>query len=212
MYWKIYSHIESEVYSLSYSISLDEVHKNVYSPQIAELQLRVYTLLESLVKRKYLECGGKDKKIKYDDKKCVSLISKTDNYKNKIVITDWYDYKFDKKIFKPFEKNEERVKKENFTNVGKAGNANYAWNNAYQSLRHNLEEALPHYGTLYYLFEGLSALRLLLSPPYAYGREIFSVVELREDGKTVTSYSSGQIGILQGAGYIVSSIPEGWQE
>lgn len=47
---QIYDELEKEAMKLSYQISLDECQKEVYSINIAELQLRIYTQIEASLK------------------------------------------------------------------------------------------------------------------------------------------------------------------
>ena len=55
MFEEIYKQIEAEVIKIAYQISIDENQKNVYSLNIGELQLRIYTQLEAVLKSKYLK-------------------------------------------------------------------------------------------------------------------------------------------------------------
>lgn len=167
-YKKILNHIETEVIDLSYSISFKAEQENVYSPRIADLILRSGSLLESIIKEKY----GKTN-VKYDE----DYVIKKLGLGNKIVIVTFLDYKFPKKIFTPFKKNQERLNK-TFTNKHAKGSEQYSWNNAYQSLRHQFLQMIPEYGNLKYLFEILSAIAVLLPE----GSILFSNVEQNKDG------------------------------
>lgn len=158
VYNQIYKSIEAEVIELAFSITLSEDQKKVYSPKIADLVLRAASLLESALKYSYNINNGKSEGIKYDSNGLMKVL-KLDDDKRAYVHWELYDIK--KKEFIPFVKNEERVTNE-LKNVGIPGNQNYSWNNAYQSLRHKFVESIPHYGNIYYLFEVLAALFIVL--------------------------------------------------
>lgn len=170
-YKQIYYSLESEIMDLSYSITFSDEQKNVYSPKIADLVLRSASLLESALKYLYKEIS--EEKVNYDDDRLIEGLM----LKDKFTYVHWKLFRFDKKSFYPFKKNEERVNRE-FSNVSRHGSKQYSWNNAYQSLRHEFIKSIPYYGTLFYLFEILAALHLVLD---VYSK-IFCDPEQNEDG------------------------------
>lgn len=174
VYNQIYKSIEAEVIDLAFSITLSEGQKNVYSPKIADLVLRAASLLESALKYSYSLDNEKDEKVNYDSNEVMKVLRLDDS---KMAYVHWNLYDIKKKKFIPFVKNEERVTKD-LKNVGISGNQNYSWNNAYQSLRHKFVESIPHYGNVYYLFEVLSALFIVLDGQ----PEIFSNLTKNDDG------------------------------
>lgn len=171
VYNQIYKSIENEIVDLSFSITFDESQKGVYSSRIADLVLRLASLLESALKQK----NPYEEDLKYDDNK---LLKKLDLDENKAVYLHWELYNFDKRDFTPFKKIEERALKD-LSNVGEVGNQNFSWNNAYQSLRHQFIHAIPKYGNLYYLFETLAAVYVVLDVE----SRLFTTLEKGEDGE-----------------------------
>ncbi|HFU5941570.1 hypothetical protein Q2K23_13300 [Enterococcus faecium] len=182
-YKKIFNHIEMEVIDLSYSISFKKGQECVYSPRIANLIIRLGSLLESIIKE---QCGETD--IKYDADDVINYLG----IANKTVIVSNPEYKFSQKKFTPFQKNQEKLNKKN-TNKHAVGQTQYSWNNAYQSLKHQFLQMMPEYGNLRYLFEILSVLAVLLTESSV----IFSNVKENEDGNYIGwSYSaSGGVSI-----------------
>lgn len=173
-YEQIYLAIEKEVMELSYSITISENQKSVYSPRIADLVLRSGSLLESVLKYKFKMTS--EDKVKYDDDRLIESLGLEDS----IAFIHWSHYKIDKNTFFPFMKNEERVNKV-FSNVSNKGDRQYSWNNAYQSLRHELIASIPYYGNLYYLFEIMAALFVVLE----VFSDIFCVAEYDGNGDLV---------------------------
>lgn len=188
IYNQMFRRIEKEVLDLSYLISIEEGQKKVYSSHIAELCLRLAGLLESSLKYRYSKIS--DEKLKYDENKLIKSLGLTD----KKVFVHWEMYKIDKRVFQPFKKNEERVKHD-LSNVGKDGDQNYGWNNAYQSLRHNLVDSIRHYGTLEYLFEILAATFVVLGGL----SDVFFLGEISDDGKTFLGWKPSRSGIRTSA-------------
>ncbi|MGX7244523.1 hypothetical protein ACWOC1_06705 [Enterococcus quebecensis] len=159
-YEQIYNALEAEVMELSYSITFSEEQKHVYSPKIADLVLRSASLLESALKYQYKDKKDTQERLKYDDDRLIEELG----LEKKFTYVHWKLFQFQKKSFYSFKRNEERVNKM-FSNVSKSGNNQFSWNNAYQSLRHEFIKSIPYYGTLYYLFEILAALHLVLDAP-----------------------------------------------
>lgn len=158
IYKLLYKEIEKEVLALAFNISFEEKHKTVYSLKIADLILRADCILESCLKESHIK-NGANANVKYDDDIYIEKL----NEPNMVVYAYNSQYHFDKKIFKPFIKTQERLSKSGFSNVGKPGDSNYSWNNAYQSLRHQFANAMPHYATLEYLFDTLAAIYVLIN-------------------------------------------------
>lgn len=167
-YAQIFGHIEREILELSYYISFEEKQKRVYSPKIADLIIRLGGLLESVIKDEYRRCGGEKDRINYDADEVIKKL----HLENKKVYLTMENWKFTKKIYEPFVKDQERLNTEK-TNFHKIGKTNYCWNNAYQSLRHQFIQTIPEYGTLEYLFAMLSAVSTILDNK----GEIFSTLD-----------------------------------
>jgi len=156
----IYKSIENEVVDLSYKISFDERQKSVFSTFIGELELRIFTLIESVAKFR----GSENQNKKYDDffgKQYLPLKNKPD------VFVTMSTYKLTKKDYSDvFDQNVKRISR-----VDKEGNCipdpkervNWKYNNAYQNLRHDFINSLPVFGTLEYLFESLAVLFVVLA-------------------------------------------------
>mgnify|MGYP007046733933 CR=1 FL=1 len=177
---QIFNAIEAEVINLAYHISLEEGLKKVYSPHIAELQLRIYAQIEFLLKDIYADVShGKGKVNPKYDEDCIPKLA----LKNKYVYLHWDMCKFKKRLYRPFCKSEERIRciEENGSpRLEAGGKKNYRWNNAYQNLRHDFGASLCYFGTLEYLFEGLSAMTVLMED----SNHIFSIVEIAIDKNT----------------------------
>lgn len=96
MFEEIYKQIEAEVVKIAYQISIDENQKNVYSLNIGELQLRIFTQLEAVLKSKYEKdptISNKDQKIKYDE--CIKHLYLSD----KAAAAVWGNYNLNKKLY-----------------------------------------------------------------------------------------------------------------
>lgn len=151
---QIYDELEKETMKLSYQISLDECQKEVYSINIAELQLRIYTQIEASLKDIYAQIHPQQDMPKYD------VIIKDFNWLTDIVIyVPWQSYNLQKRIYRDsFEKCVNRVTKVVAGKAQEDERKNYKFNNAYQNLRHDFVNALPIFGTIEYLFEALVVL------------------------------------------------------
>ncbi|WP_099044405.1 hypothetical protein [Leuconostoc citreum] len=82
----IYQSIEKEVVDLSYKITFDESQKNVYSPFIGELELRIFALIESVAKFKGSDTQGNQYdhffgKLYKTEKSMPSVLVTLDGYK-----------------------------------------------------------------------------------------------------------------------------------
>ncbi|MGC6767762.1 hypothetical protein [Enterococcus sp. LJL51] len=174
-YKQIYISLENEIRELAYSITLSEKQKKVYSPRIADLVVRAAGLLESALKYFYEKKTG-EKPTHYDNPKVISKLK----LKDKAIYIHWNLYQFDNRIFIPFRKNEEKCN----INVAVNGNLkmNYGWNNAYQNLRHDFIDSIPIFGNLYYLFETMTALYLVLD--IGYSSSMFCIPVEKEDGES----------------------------
>lgn len=151
---EIYNELEKEAMKLSYQISLNEDQKKVYSINIAEMQLRIYTQIEAALKDIYTQMYPQQKIPKYDE------IMESLNWLTDIVIyVPWQSYNLQKKIYRDsFEKSVTRVTKVAAGKAQLGTKKNYKFNNAYQNLRHDFVNALPIFGTIEYLFEALVVL------------------------------------------------------
>ncbi|QEA58263.1 hypothetical protein FGL74_00425 [Leuconostoc koreense] len=173
----IYKDIEKEVIDLSYKITFDETQKNVYSTFIAELELRIFALIESVAKFYGSEKQG-DQYDYFFGKLYVSEKNRPH------VLVTMSGYKLNKKDYSDvFEKKEDKVimvDKERKVHYDPKGNNNWKYNNAYQNLRHNFVDSLPIYGTLEYLLESLAVLFVVLDTKDS---QIFSTYEFTDDGR-----------------------------
>ena len=171
----IYRNIEKEVVDLSYKITFDEKQKNVYSTFIGELELRIFTLIESVAKFE-----GSDKQ-NYDE----FFFNKFNNENSKPrVFVTMNSYKLSKKdysdVFEMIEKRVVMVKEDGDFILDTKGRVNCKYNNAYQNLRHNFVNSLSVFGTIEYLFESLAALFVVIQEKAS---NIFAMYELTDDGK-----------------------------
>lgn len=164
---QIYNQFEDEIIKISYQISFDESQKNVYSLNIAELELRIFTQIEASLK--YIATQLNINKDKYDE-----IIPKLDYLRNNDFIVTLGSYNLEKKIYENmFEKNVDRIKIID-GNITKNGKKNYKFNNAYQNLRHNFLESFKYYGTIEYLFESMACLTAILK---INNSTLFSVID-----------------------------------
>lgn len=158
MFEEIYKQIEAEVIKIAYQISIDENQKNVYSLNIGELQLRIYTQLEAVLKLKYLKdvnISNKKQNPYYDE--CIKPLG----LQNKSILVYWVNYHLEKIFYDDvYIKTVNRLMEDGVTPNG--NDMNYKFNNAYQNLRHSFERSLKVYGTIEYLFEALAALFIVL--------------------------------------------------
>lgn len=158
MFEEIYKQIEAEVIKIAYQVSIDEGQKNVYSLNIGELQLRIYTQLEAVLKSKYLNdvtILNKKQNPYYDQ--CIKPLG----LQNKSILVYWGSYHLEKIFYNDvYTKTVNKLMEDGVTPIGNG--MNYKFNNAYQNLRHSFERSLKVYGTIEYLFEGLAALFIAL--------------------------------------------------
>lgn len=172
----IYDNIEKEVISLSYKIAFDETQKNVYSTFIGELELRIFTLIESVAKaRGSMEQGDQydyffGKFYALEENKSHVIVTMSGYKLNKRDYSDVFDKKEDKVIM---------VDKDRNVNYDPKGNNNWKYNNAYQNLRHNFVDSLPIFGTIEYLFEALAVLFIVLKLKLS---DVFATKEYAANG------------------------------
>lgn len=183
----IYYNIEKEVANLSYSICFDDDQLDVYSPQIAELILRIAVEVEAISIELYQKhCTDPKKNISYS-KAIEALDTKFKLGEIPILISSESSYfSDDERISFPFrdwykwehEKNGDLV-------LG-------CWHCAYQILKHNdLNDkylTMKRYGTLRFLLMIASALFLLNficsgSGRFALNSKLFSIVHINENGE-----------------------------
>ena len=159
-----------------YTISFDKKQKNVYSPRIAELIVRIGMQIESVAQRIYTREKPNGGKVNY--RTAIKLFNKKWNLREKgiAIITD--NIKITDKQFylTPF-KNETYKEsyidsKIYYANKGAPtefkGNIPaeerakaYQWENAYNNLKHNFYESIEMYGTVINLLAIASALFIL---------------------------------------------------
>ncbi|MDR0957134.1 MAG: hypothetical protein LBM09_00975 [Candidatus Nomurabacteria bacterium] len=199
-YKQVYDDIESEIINnIAFYISLYEDQKKVYSTKIAELQLRIYTQIEFLLKEIYYDiCKDpvEDPSYDYDCLKYIklnnsnSLISNDENnnegYKlNQLAYIHWDLFHLENKLYQPFEMNVAKIKNidDNDQPITDDNKKTYKWNNAYQNLRHNFGKSIRYFGTIEYLFESLAVFTLLLGQ----NSKIFTIVQYIDDQKNEIS-------------------------
>lgn len=188
-YIQIYTSIEEEIKKLSYMISFDESLKQTYSTYIGELELRVFTLMESVLKYRTAEMSEKSK---YEDR-FDSLYPDKTNIPNICIILNGYN--LEKHIYTDILiKKENRITQITDGKPVKINKQNEKYNNAYQNLRHSFINSLPIFGTIEYLFEALAVAYLALDTPNL--TQIFSIYSENEDGsKSVWAPSKNTIRI-----------------
>lgn len=175
-YWQIYLQFEKELKEIMYTISFDKKQKNVYSPRIAELIVRIGMQIESVAQRIYAREKTDGGKVNY--RTAIKLFNKKWNLREKgiVIITDnikstdkqlyltpfknetykesyicdkiYYASKDAPTEFKGNIPTEERVKA-------------YQWENAYNNLKHNFYESIERYGTVINLITIASVLYIL---------------------------------------------------
>ncbi|GAX48511.1 hypothetical protein [Pseudolactococcus reticulitermitis] len=178
---QIYFQLESEVLKIAYQIALVEKQKNVYSVNIAELQLRIFAQIEAALKYQGLKKGFS--KQNFDN-----YIPKIPELKLRWAYVTWSNYHFDKKLYKNnFIKSVDRVRNvnENGIPITDSEKKNYKFNNAYQNLKHDFTNSLSYFGTLEYLFESLSTLFIILE---LSNSKIFTSVEYNEEKTELTGW------------------------
>ncbi|WP_170330201.1 hypothetical protein [Ruegeria arenilitoris] len=169
-YWPIYRRLEQSVDNLTHSIHVCDDQLDVYSSEIADLIIRIGAEIEAISKSIY----------RRDFDEHVAANSKFDDVAIKRFVRDW---KLDKKVailshpncfcseklYLPFVKDTIRTGKQTKT---------FSWNNAYQNLKHNREEAF-HFASLRHLLAGMAALYIL----NLYHRD--EVIDLEDDHSAV---------------------------
>ena len=87
-YWQIYLQFEKELKEIMYTISFDKKQKNVYSPRIAELIVRIGMQIKSVAQRIYTREKTDGGKVNY--RTAIKLFNKKWNLREKgiVVITD----------------------------------------------------------------------------------------------------------------------------
>ena len=171
MFWQLYSDIEREVKDLMYSVPFCREHKNVYSPRIAELIVRVGLQIESSLqkdsttKTNYNTIIERwDKKWNFSDKyvllneKFITPAKSSGLYllplkcadDKKSIVNDivLYASKNNPNSFSSNIPKDERVK-------------TYTWANAYNNLKHNFYGSMKTFGTVQNLIVILAALYII---------------------------------------------------
>lgn len=130
LYWNIYKGLEKELLSVADVVFINDDQLSIYSVKIAELILRTGTEIEAISKKlysKYIDNTDKviSRKLKFDYD-CLKALDERFKMRDKIVdIASPFLYTKKLKKFKPLSYDYEGVK--------------YAWNVAYQGLKHNRE-------------------------------------------------------------------------
>lgn len=159
-----------------YTISFDKKQKNVYSPRIAELIVRIGMQIESVAQRIYTREKPNGGKVNY--RTAIKFFNKKWNLQEKgiVIITDNIKSSDKQLYLTPF-KNE--TYKESY--IGdkiyyaskdaptefkgdiptKERIKAYQWENAYNNLKHNFYESIERYGTVINLITIASVLYIL---------------------------------------------------
>ncbi|NVY97049.1 hypothetical protein HU830_07795 [Lactobacillus sp. DCY120] len=175
-YLQIFSNIEEEIIELSYKITFDEDQKRTYSTYIGELELRIFTLMESVIKFRTPEMSQNEK---YEERFKKLYSSKTQLPNIYVVLNS---YNLNKKEYTDIlNKDQDRITGVVDGELQRISKKNEKYNNAYQNLRHSFINSLPVFGTVEYLFEALAVLYLALDTPGL--SHIFAVYYLDKDGK-----------------------------
>lgn len=165
-YWPIYLRLERSVEELTHSIHINDEQLDVYSSEIADLIIRIGAEIEAISKSIYRRDfdSQMDAKAKFDD---VALKGLTRSWKidQKVAILTHPNCFCSDRIFQPFQKDTVRT--------GSARKT-FAWNNAYQNLKHNREKAFS-FASVRFLLSGMAALYIL----NLYYRD--EVIELDDD-------------------------------
>ncbi len=165
-YWPIYKRLEKNVDDLTHAVHISDDQLDVYSSQNSDLILRIGAEIEAISKAIYLR----------DFDPQMSDQAKFDEVAIKKFVQDW---KLDQKVaylshpncfcsereYKPFVKDTTRTGRQNMT---------FRWNNAYQNLKHNRQQAFNH-ASIGALLSAMAALYIL----NLYYRN--EVVELGDD-------------------------------
>lgn len=186
---QIYDELEKETMKLSYQISLDECQKEVYSINIAELQLRIYTQIEASLKDIYAQMCPQQKIPKYDE-----IITTLNWLTNMVIYVSWEPYNLKKRIYRDsFKKSVKRVTKIEAGHAQQVEKINYKFNNSYQNLRHDFVNAMPIFGTIEYLFEALAVLYGILGKQRSL---VFSTLEQTKEDNVYSTWVTSGSGML----------------
>lgn len=175
-YWQIYLQLEKELKEIMYTISFDEKQKNVYSPRIAELIVRIGMQIESVAQQIYDREKPSHGKVNY--RTALNYFNKKWNMLEKgiAVVTGNIKSTGKRPYLKPFKgevykesysKSELFYSDKDTPTVFKADvpldrrAKAYRWENAYNNLKHNFYESIERYGTVQNLLTIASALYIL---------------------------------------------------
>lgn len=176
--WQIYSEFEKEFENIMYTISFTKEHSKVYSPRIAELIVRCGMQVESIIQSLYArEKNEHSSKINY--KTCIEFFDKSWEFGKKYVVvrtdkikstddhtklTQPFGYPVDKVALINGEKHYCPKDNPNDFRVDIDKNRRckaYAWENAYNNLKHNFYNSIEEYGNVFNLILIMSTLYLL---------------------------------------------------
>ena len=165
-YWPIYRRLERSIDDLSYSIHICDDQLDVYSSEIADLIIRIGAEVEAISKAIYRkEFDPQMPGDAHFDETAIKRFVKDWKLDQKVAILSHPNCFCSNRVLLPFKKDTTRTGKSRKT---------FPWNNAYQNLRHNREEAF-HFANIRYLLSGMAALYIL----NLYFRD--DVIDLEED-------------------------------
>ncbi|WP_269581220.1 hypothetical protein [Roseibium sp. Sym1] len=197
VFWPVYKQLESRAVRLTEDIHVCDDQLEVYSSTIADIVIRCGVELEAIVKELYVsktsgvvsqEVEKSDvDHLRFDD--LLKALRSNWHLDKKVVYISHYSCFQSQKVLYPFLKDTPRT--------GKSGQT-FAWNNAYQNLKHDRQKYLSS-GCLRNMFSALAATYLLnlylkdetlllghdCSPSAvdsAMGSELFSIEVARDRG------------------------------
>lgn len=151
LYWPVYQNLERAVEQLTFAIHFDDDQLSVYSSEIIDLILRAAAEVESIAKDLYRLNGGPEtdpKKI-YFDTTAMTYLDGLWNLPPKVVVLSSPNMFQSQRELTPLRHNAK----------GRFG-PTWAWNQAYQALKHNRAESMSE-GTIGNLVEIMAALYVL---------------------------------------------------
>lgn len=162
-YWKSYTEIESRIIEISRNIEFDDLNfnNNVHSVVIANLILQCAANIESIAKDIYLNnfanTGEVRNKLHYDYD-CVVRIIDEWQLKERIVICCLVPdgCSENNRIYEPFN-NHKKMKE--WSNIKVPV---WDWNEAYQAIKHDYVNSIPHNATLHNLIEIAATFYILI--------------------------------------------------
>lgn len=186
MYSLTYNKLEEEILALTYHISFTDEQLSVYSTYIADLILRISAEIETVAKDVYRRSGGRksNPKVDYD---CIDILQNREKA-CALIYNDKMAYTMPKnQLLFPLRKSHKK------TDANGCQVDTYPWNIAYQSLKHNKNQNVKKYGTIYYLLSGLAALFLLLTKYGNYVQSSAIFVNVNANGSYPRPVQRSQI-------------------